>query len=564
MIKANLIVFIIFTFLSVSGQEINLEWARSIGGVNDDRGKSLAIDNQGKTYITGNFQGTVDFDPGEGEFFLTSNGQDDIYIQKMDSEGNFEWAFSIGGEGYLDRGESIIIDNEDNVYITGSFQDTLDFDPGTNVYPLASNGGTDFFVIKLDSSGNLLWAINIGGEGYEYSRYIAVDNLGGVYITGSINSFDIDFDPGEGTHYLSLTNGVVFILKLDSSGNFSWAKNMGGIGNPFYYTWGKAICFDAQQNVYLTGVYGGISDFDPGPAVSNLTSNGKSDAFILKLDAYGNYVWAKSIGGEGEDRCESIKIDSDNNLYLTGSFRSTVDFDPGPSNFELTSEGENDAFIMKLDAQGNYIWAKGLGSLGYDFSNSIFIDSYDDVYITGGFNNTVDFNPNAGVYNLTSFGTTDLFIEKLEPSGNFLWAIQMGGVSTEKGNSLAIANSGYIYVIGNYHGTADFDPNQTNYYLTSNGSVEIFVVKLENGSAKTIEIKNSNYMLYPNPSEGIIYFTNLKSISKVFVYDRSGKKIIEQNMQGNQLDLSDFPRGMYFITIMYSDNLSITEKIIIN
>lgn len=192
--KSNLIVLIIFSVLSVSGQDVTLNWAGSLGGSADDRGASLAIDSEGNTYTTGSFEGIADFDPDTSEFLLTSNGQDDIYVQKLDMNGNFEWAISFGGAGGLDRGKSIVVDKDGYIYVTGSFSGTVDFDPGDGSFPLTSNGGSDFFVLKLDSDANFQWAINIGGDGYEYSEFITVDELGGVYLTGSINSLSIDFD----------------------------------------------------------------------------------------------------------------------------------------------------------------------------------------------------------------------------------------------------------------------------------------------------------------------------------------------------------------------------------
>ena len=175
--KSSFIVFIIFSVLFVSGQDVTLNWAGSLGGSADDRGTSLAIDSEGSTYTTGNFEGNADFDPGTGEFFLTSNGQDDIYVQKLDMNGNFEWALSFGAAGDLDRGKSIVVDKDDYVYVTGSFSGTVDFDPSDGSFPLTSNGGSDFFVLKLDSDANFQWAISIGGDGYEYSEFITVDEL---------------------------------------------------------------------------------------------------------------------------------------------------------------------------------------------------------------------------------------------------------------------------------------------------------------------------------------------------------------------------------------------------
>jgi len=142
--------------------------------------------------------------------------------------------------------------------------------------------------------------------------------------------------------------------------------------------------------------------------------------------------------------------------------------------FELTSEGGSDIFILKLDPQSNFIWAKNMGS----WASSLDIDAHNYIYLTGSFSNTTDFNPNAGIFNLTSIGSTDIFVEKLSPTGNFIWAIQMGGTSYDVGNSIKVNSLGEVYIAGTFYGTADFDPNNTIYNLISEGSGEVFVTKL--------------------------------------------------------------------------------------
>ena len=561
--KTNLIILIVFSALTLSGQHVALDWAGSLGGSGDDRGNAMVTDPAGNCYTTGSFEGSADFDPGPGQYILTSQGQDDIYVQKSDKNGNFIRAISMGGAGDQDRGESIAIDNNDHIYVTGSFEGTVDFDPGPGSHFLTSHGGSDFFVLKLDADANFVWAVNIGGEGYEYSRFITTDHSGGVIITGSMNSFSADFDPGPGTHFLSMTEGVIFILKLDSAANFIWAKNMGGMISTDYFTWGRSVCLDNQQNIYATGVFGGVSDFDPGNGTYNLTSHGNNDAFILKLDVNGNFIWAKNVGSTGDDRGESIKTDLSGNLYICGSFRNTADFDPGPADFELTSEGQSDIFILKLDASGNFIWARSMGSWDYDYANSLAIDAYNDIYITGGFNETVDFDPNSGVYNLTSFGSHDVFVEKTGASGNFLWAVQMGGTSYDVGNSLAIDNTGSLYLAGTFYGLADFDPNETNFFLTGNGSGEIFLSKLENLTLGVSEPGKSNLRLYPNPCHGTIYLRNSGTVSDISVYDMTGRKMAEEKAPVNEIDLKSLTRGMYIAVISTRNDGRFYEKIIV-
>lgn len=220
--KKLLQTIIICLFSIVGYAQVELQWAKAMGGVNMDRGYSIAIDGYGNVYTTGNLEGTVDFDPGPGKFNLTSAGNKDIFISKLDPSGNFLWAISMGGLSW-DEGLAIELDASGNVYTTGSFSGTVDFDPGIGIFNLTSGG---LFISKLDNLGNFIWAKGLGPSIYGYS--ISLDDSGNVYTTGRFG-WTADFDPGPGTFNLTSAGmGDIFISKLDSSGNFLWAKSMGG------------------------------------------------------------------------------------------------------------------------------------------------------------------------------------------------------------------------------------------------------------------------------------------------------------------------------------------------
>ncbi|MEA3445471.1 MAG: SBBP repeat-containing protein [Bacteroidota bacterium] len=394
-------------------------------------------------------------------------------LQAQDPQ--FEWAAGFGGPDY-DQGKSVAVDASGNVYTTGYFYGTVDFDPGSGTYNLSSNGRDDIFISKLDASGNFVWAKNMGGSDWNEGYSIAIDASGNVYTTGHFEG-TADFDPGSGTYILSSNNGYddIFISKLDASGNFVWAKAMGGSFDDN----GFALAIDASGNVYTTGIFCGTADFEPGSGTYNLSSNGDYDIFISKLDASGNFVWAKSMGGSSDDRGYSIALDASGNVYTTGYFySSTVDFDPGSGTYNLTSNGCGDIFISKLDASGNFVWAKNMGGSSSDGGNSIAIDASGNVYTTGSFLDTADFDPGSGTHNLSSNGEYDIFISKLDASGNFVWAKSMSGSSSEWGFSIALDASGNVYTTGYFYGTVDFDPGSGTYNLSSNGVMDIYILKL--------------------------------------------------------------------------------------
>ena len=408
MIKKLLTIILGALTLTVNGQNVTFEWAKSMGGSSFDSGVSITTDASGNVYTTGFFYATVDFDPGVGTLSLTPSGGADIYIQKLDANGTLLWAKSMGGTGD-DYGMSITTDALGNVYTTGNFRDTVDFDPGVGVLNLTSAGLYDMFIQKLDPNGNLLWAKSLGGSGFDQGVSITTDALGNVYTTGDFDTI-VDFDPGVGT--LNLTSaGVsdIFIQKLDANGNLIWAKSMGGTSEDF----GHAITTDALGNVYTTGWFSAIVDFDPGTGTLNLTTAGIYDIFIQKLDANGNLIWAKSMGGTGDDYGTSITVDALGNVYTTGYFETIVDFDPGVGTLNLTSAGASDIFIQKLDSNGNFLWANTMGGSSADQGISIIADASGNVYATGSFRDTVDFDPDTSTLNLISAGASDIFIQKI-------------------------------------------------------------------------------------------------------------------------------------------------------
>ncbi len=466
----------IFSQISYA-QNLDFEWVKKIGDYSSGTniGRSIITDANGNVYTIGSFQGTADFDPGTGTYNLISAGDNDIFFQKLDSAGNFIWAKRMGGIDH-DLAYSISIDTYSNLYITGYFEGTADFDPDTGTTYLTSSGNYDIFIQKFDAAGNFLWVKQTGGASTDYGRSIVVDSNANIYTTGHFSG-TVDFDPGIGTAYLSTPNSNfdAFIQKLDSAGNFIWAKRMGGLGQAR----GLSLSLDANSNIHTTGWFSSTIDFDPGVGISNLTSVGGFDVFILKLDSSGNFIWVNQIGSTQYDYGYSIANDSYGNVYTTGMFYNTVDFDPGSGVTNLTSAGLSDYFIQKLDTAGNLIWAKQMGSTDYDRGSSIVIDKNDNVYVTGTFVDTVDFDPGSGTHNLISHnGSLDIFIQKIDASGNLLSIEQIKGTNREYPYSITTDYQGNIYTTGQFELTADFDPGPGTASLSVINHFDVYILKL--------------------------------------------------------------------------------------
>jgi hypothetical protein len=394
-------------------------WAFNVSGSGDAVFKDLELDASGNVYITGWFSGTADYDPDSGTTNdLTSNGSNDIFIAKYDTNGNHLWAFNIGGSSF-DRGYGIAVDGSGNVYGTGMFTNTVDFDPGAGTNDLTNNGIRDIYVAKYDSNGNHLWAFSVGGGDFDFGFDCEVDASSNVYVTGTFTQSNVDFDPGANTNTLS-SNGAkdVFVAKYDSGGNYQWAFGFGGSGN------GSAnddepyrITVDGSSNVIVTGYFVGTNvDFDPSASNNFLSSTGGHDIFIAKYDSNGNHQWAFNAGGTGDDRGRGISTDASGNVYLAGFFEGmNIDFDPGANTNDLSSNGAKDVFIAKYDSGGNYQWAYNAGDTDDDLGYQVNATGDDEIHVVGTFSGTnVDFDPTAGTFNLSSpaVGDRDLFVLK--------------------------------------------------------------------------------------------------------------------------------------------------------
>jgi hypothetical protein len=343
-----------------------------------------------------------------------------------------------------------------------------------------------FWGLSTIYAQNFEWVKKMGKTGDNIGHSIAVDALGNVYTIGTFQG-TADFDPGTGISELTATAKYdYFVQKLDAKGNFVWAKKSGGID--YQYDKICSLALDAYGNVYTIGTFQGTADFDPSAGISNLTSNGYLDIFIQKLDANGNFIWVKQMGGTGNDYGRSIAVDASGNIYTTGNFVYDVDFDPGSGTSNLTSDRFNDIFVQKLDADGNFIWAKQMAGSFDNNGYSITVDAFGNIYTTGDFSGTTDFDPSIGISNLTSVNSSDIYVQKLNENGNFIWAKQMGGKGVDYGSDIAVDSSGNLYITGSFQDTADFDPGIgiSNYIAV--GYNDNFVQKLDsNGDFKWVK-----------------------------------------------------------------------------
>lgn len=381
-----------------------------------------------------------------------------------------EWARQMGEITNPDNnnmGKSVALDAEGNVYVTGNFKDTVDFDPGAGTALLYDTTGAQnsAYLAKYDAAGNYIWAkVLLMGGGVGKGVAVAAD--GSVYVTGAAGSLSY-FETGSGID--SLVGAGIFLAKYDDDGTLTWMKGFSGGGSSYGCVVGRS------GDVYISGTVSGMAtDFNPGGTEGTIATgnaNGQSNAFIAKYDASGNYIWAKGILGTAQlyivNSGMGMAIDtteSADNIYITGCFRNgNLDFDPGSGVADLIiPNNARSVFLAKYDSSGTYIWANkteastpssGTGSYG------VAVDNQGNVLITGWLMGAADFDPGADTALVTA-SLQDMFLAKYDAEGNYTWAqATQGAGSICAGNDLAIDETGIIYVIGEYgYGVVDFDP----------------------------------------------------------------------------------------------------------
>jgi len=484
-------------------------WAKSVGGVYNEKVNSVAVDVSGNIYVAGDFTSdTLIF----GSTTLTNASYDDfpdIFLAKYDANGNVLWAKSAGGK-FGDEANSVAVDASGNIYVTGDFESpTITFDSTT----LTNAGFNDIFLTKYDANGNVLWAKSAGGKFGDEANSVAVDASGNIYVAGNISTPTFTFDSITSTLEEDMFSDNIFLAKYDANGNVLWEKSVGGEGEDY----ASSVAVDVSGNIYVSGDFeSGALTFGSTTLVN--TSESHVDIFLAKYDANGNVLWAKSAGGKGDDEANSVAVDASGNIYVTGDFKSpTITFSSTTfSNPEVYSIVMNvwgytyckisnnaDLFLAKYDANGNVLWAKSAGSKGDDVAKSVAVDASGNTYLVGYFSShTLTFGSvtltnadNAGPIDISVmsnanarvFRTNDIFLAKYDANGNVLWAKSAGGTDDvvqwaksaggtddDVAQSVAVDVSGNTYVAGKFQ-----SPTLTIGYdtLTNAGSFDIFLVK---------------------------------------------------------------------------------------
>jgi hypothetical protein len=589
MTRNQLIFFLLILFCTIHSDAQSLIWAsqfaNAAGNSNTGIGSDIVTDNSGDVYITGTFQSSsIDMDPGPGVLTMSSPNTVSGFIEKLDQSGNLAWVVQlqsiVAGDRVLPN--SIALDHSGNVLVMGYYLGAIDFDPGPAVH-IDSTGG--LFLLKLSSTGTYLRHQVFEGTGDQFAtgKSFFIEKNDDIIIASEFGGI-VDFDNGPNDWILN-SNGAAdgFVLKLDSAGNFKWVKQFPA-GSYLLF---NAMTVDTSGNIFVTGQLRDSVDFNPDTSATYfLADTGylglglALDVFLLKLDSSGTFQWVNRFGNYGQGGCWGIGncltySKTSNCIYATGYYKGTMIFDTSMI-FHLSA---TDCFIVSVAENGNVNWAKqpraqsASLSTGYLEGYSITTDADANVYTTGFFTNRLDFDPGTGIDTLnTIIGTSDGFILALDSSGNFINAGQLhenGGINFIS-KSLAIDNTGDLFITGRFNNSIDMDPGPATHYLSSNlGADDIFVCKLDRIITQIDEPGISSLTIFPNPARDFINITlsEEKFITRVIIYNLLGNEVsrFEMNNRTSQISKSlpeELKGGCYFVKVVCEGG-EVVEKLIV-
>lgn len=548
---------IIFLFSDILyAQMPEWTWAKKISGPTSENSRCIATDAQGNIFIAGVFKSDyLNFGPVSVPHHVSASGlsNDDIFIAKYDPNGNVLWAQGFGGP-YYELVYDIATDAQGNVYLAGSFGSQSLF--LGNIELINSNlmveGSPDAFLAKLSPSGTVLWAKSFGGnttdqgDNIEQCFSVAVDAENNVAVVGFFTSPQMTIPPA------TLTKSGLkdaFVAKFTGSGTLLWAKSFGGN----FFDDASSCQFDKLGHLYVAGTFTSSVFNLSGQTLTNSMAN-SNDFYLCKLDGNGNVLWARKGDGTGQEFAGEIALSPDGNLCVVGSYSSyTLSFD----NATIGGFGNGDAFVVKYDANGQALWAKGIGDVQDEWGTAITCDTLGNIYCTGYFaSGSMYFGENIGyIYNQ---GGYDIFLVKIKPNGEFGWAKGIGTNEEDRSAALAYSPAGSIVLTGYFSGSSlnlgNFNlpntPNEFNLALP-----EIFLASFPAAAPVKIDVPTKFLIkLFPNPAtnECVIVSNTSLNGTVIRIYDYQGKIVYAYQIQDNgffRFSTRDIPTGIYHVNL---------------
>jgi hypothetical protein len=474
----RLVIVLLLTVLPfiVQSQIPDFVWAKSVGGTGADFSRSIAVDNNGDIYICGFYNTAADFNPGGTGGAVTSAGTYDMFLAKYSPSGVFYWVKTMGGTG-SDQASRVAVGDNGDVYLTGIIASPgVDFNPGGTGGTVSVSGSMDAFVAKFNTNGVFQWAKALGGTGIDRGQSVAVNANGDVFVCGEVASAGGNFNPGgTGGSVTSAGGSDAFLAKYSSNGTFQWVKTIAGTASDLAFD----VTVDINQDVYVTGnTASATTNFNVGGTGGLADGNGADDVYVAKYTTAGTFLWVKRVGGNLTDQGRSVRTDANGNLYISGNFQSTANFNSGGTGGIVTSAGNIDIYLAKYNSTGAFQWVRSMGGTAPDYGLSIGIDTTGDVYLAGEFQGNTDLNPGGPGGTLNTGGGSEGYLAKYSGTGVFQGARHFTGPESDFCHQIAVDYNNNVYAIGQFSASGvNVNVGGTGGSLSSVGGSDVFVVK---------------------------------------------------------------------------------------
>jgi len=402
----------------------------------------------------------------KGFFSVTASGDTGI---------SYQWGVDPEHSGFFENP-----DENSTIFIPGEVQDNEEITISVSV--TSDNAGPVLRTAQMeirDVNPNqfvLTWGSHYTTN-IDKATSVAVDGTGAAYTCGGFLR-ETDFDTGDGEDIRGTKLGMdIFLNRFSADGTYEWAITLEKLSDATFNNIANGIAV-GRNNVYIVGEIETGLDVDPGVIVEEVHPHGQIDAFLASYTLDGEYNWAVSFGDYMQKARATDVVADPTFVYIVGDFMGEVDFDPGPDVYEVESRGNSDCFLLALDFLGNLVWVRTWGGERNDATYDIDMDDRGNLYITGSFQDSVNFGNDQEFSYLASNGYTDAYVTIWTTSGDFRWARSWGGEEEDFASGATSDNDGNIYVVGAFTETVDFDPGPDIFYYPSvNDTMDICTVK---------------------------------------------------------------------------------------
>lgn len=520
--------------------------------------RAMAHDADGNIVVAGYYYSFGDsaFVDSENEINgLPSNANEiNAFVAKYTPAGQLIWARPFLGTA-LGHAYGVAVDGSGDIYVTGMFVGTVDFNGGPSDYPMTvADMSEDGFLVKYRGSGEFMWARQFPSSGYSEGHSVAVSNLNEIYVTGAFSE-TMDLDPTAVTLEVS-SNGErdIFVAKYDVVGNIIWAKSFGGPDIDL----GMAITADEGGTVTLVGMFSDTVDFDPDPvAMDEHVSPVQSNAFTARFDSTGELVFARTVAAVYRSSATTVVSDADGNSYVGGQYYGTLDLDPLGGSDELSQSFDSfsDGFVMKYDPAGNMVWGKSLhdASIYSGVTDLAIDDFYGRLYVSASYNGVgMDADPGPGTEEMSYWGVGDLMFGEYDLDGNMIWARSLGGNYEDEILGMVVNTDGSLCIAGYYSSDElDVDPSSAFETIPGSGNRNLLIASYGTSALGIDAASESAIALYPNPTDGGLSVTFAGHEAVISVTDLHGKTVIvpQKAVSGSSIDLQTLTAGVYLVRV---------------